>query len=102
MVAMGLLTQLALENDKVEARRATEYFVSVGLPVHYGQLSLNHRDSGVLNVVIEATLNSGSLSNLPFVVSAEKLRDALLSANDLGINIAQQAGDEAYRRLQAS
>ena len=102
MVAMGLLTQLALENDEIEASRATNYFVSVGLPVHYGQLSLNHRNSGVLNVVIEATLNSGSLSNLPFEVSAEKLRDALLSANDLGINIARQAGDEAYRRIQAS
>ena len=102
MVAMGLLTQLALENDEPEARRATEYFVSVGLPVHYGQLSLDHRDSGVLDLVVEATLNFGALSNLPFDVSPESLRDALLSANDLGINIAQQAGDEAYRRLQAS
>ena len=54
---MGLLTQLALENDETEARRATEYFASVGLPVHYGQLSLDHRDSDVLKVVVEATLN---------------------------------------------
>ena len=102
MVAMGLLTQLALENDEPEARRATEYFASVGLPIHYGQLSLNHRDSDVLNVVIEAALNSGSLSNLPFDVTPESLRDALLSANDLGVSIAQQVGDEAYRRLQAN
>ena len=102
MVAMGLLTQLSLENDEVEARRATEYFASVGLPVHYSQLSLDHRDSGVLDLVVEATLNFGALSNLPFDVSPESLRDALLSANDLGINIAKQAGDEAYRRLQAS
>ena len=101
MVAMGLLTQLALENDEPEARRATEYFASVGLPIHYGQLSLDHRDSDVLNVVIEAALDSGSLSNLPFDVTPESLRDALLSANDLGINVAQQVGDEAYRRLQA-
>ena len=101
MVAMGLLTQLALENDETEARRATEYFASVGLPVHYGQLSLDHRDSDVLDVVVEATLNFGALSNLPFDVTPESLRDALLSANDLGINVAQQVGDEAYRRLQA-
>jgi len=46
-------------------------------------------------------LNFGALSNLPFDVTPESLRDALLSANDLGINVVQQVGDEAYRRLQA-
>ena len=67
----------------------------------YIQLSLDHHDSGVLDVVVEATLNFGALSNLPFDVTPESLRDALLAANDLGINVAQQVGDEAYRRLQA-
>ena len=102
MVAMGLLTQLALEQDDVEAKRATEYFASVGLPVHYGQLSLDPRDAAVLDIVVEATLNFGALTNLPFDVSATNLRDALLSANDLGASVAQEFGDEAYRRLQGS
>jgi len=101
MVAMGLLTQLALEEDATEAKRATEYFASVGLPVHYGQLSLDHRDSGVLDTVVEATMNFGALTNLPFEVSPEMLRDGLLAANELGMSVAGQVGDAAYRRLQA-
>ena len=99
---MGLLTQLALEQDEAEAKRATEYFASVGLPIHYGQLSLDHRDTSVLDVVIEATMNFGALTNLPFDVNASTLRDALLSANELGLNVAGTSGDEAYRRLQAN
>ena len=102
MVAMGLLTQLALEQDEAEAKRATEYFASVGLPIHYGQLSLDHRDSAVLDVVVEATMNFGALTNLPFDVTATTLRDALLSANELGLKVAGTSGDEAYRRLQAN
>ena len=102
MVAMGLLTQLALEQDEAEAKRATEYFASVGLPIHYGQLSLDHRDSAVLDVVVEATMNFGALTNLPFDVNSTMLRDAVLSANELGLSVAGTSGDEAYRRLQAS
>ena len=46
-------------------------------------------------------MNFGALTNLPFEVSPEMLRDGLLAANELGMSVAGQVGDAAYRRLQA-
>jgi hypothetical protein len=38
---------------------------------------------------------------MPFPVTAEVLRSAILDAHELGLSIAGIEGDEAYRRLQA-
>ena len=102
MVSMGLLTQLAMENDLVQAKRATEYFSSVGLPIHLGQLSLDRANRAHLDTVVEATLSFGTLTNLPFEVSADFLRESILAANELGERVASDKGDEAYRRLQGN
>jgi hypothetical protein len=36
---------------------------------------------------------------MPIPVTANSLRDAMLSANALGQKVALEIGDEAYRRL---
>ncbi len=44
MVAMGTLAQLMMESRPDEAARVAEFFATVGLPIHLGQLSLDAGD----------------------------------------------------------
>ena len=101
MVAMGVVSQLVLEGDTGEAKRVAEFFARVGLPIHLGQLSLEAGDSG-LDAVFEATLAFPPLQNLPFSPTLEQVRSGILTASELGMSVAKDVGDDAYRRLQAA
>jgi glycerol dehydrogenase len=101
MVAMGLVAQLVMESKSGEARKAATFFARVGLPIHLGQLSLGPEDSKHLDTVVESTINFPLVHNMPFSVTAELLRSAILDADELGVSIADIEGDEAYRRLHA-
>jgi glycerol dehydrogenase len=101
MVAMGLVAQLVMESKSEDARKAATFFARVGLPIHLGQISLGPEDSKHLDTVVESAIGSPLVHNMPFPVTAEVLRSAILDAHELGVSIAGSEGDEAYRRLQA-
>jgi glycerol dehydrogenase len=100
LVAMGTLAQLMLESRPDEASRVAEFFAGVGLPTHLGQLSLDPRDSGALDTLVEGTLEFPFIGNMPQPVTAESIRSAILDAHALGLLASEKVGNTAYRRLQ--
>ena len=99
MVALGVLSQLVMQQQMAEAQRVAEFFVNIGLPVHLGQVDLAPSDSAIDDIVA-GTLAFDPLHNLPFKVTAELVKQSLLDAHALGSEVTQQLGDEAYRRIR--
>ena len=102
LVAIGTLAQLLMESRPDEAARVAEFFATVGLPIHLGQISLESTDERALDTIIEGTLASPFIGNMPQPLTTETVRAAILDANKLGLHIAEKNGDEAYRRLQSA
>jgi glycerol dehydrogenase len=100
MVAMGLLAQLVLEENPDEAHRAADFFREVGLPIHLGQIGLTADQGAELAAIVAAAMDFPFLSNMPFEVAPEGLRQAILSAHELGLGIERQSGQDAWRRLR--
>lgn len=101
MVAMGLLGQLMMESRPDEAKRVARFFASVGLPVHLEQLSIDPHDARTLDMIADQALAFPFMSNMPMPVDTGILRGALLDAHGLGLRIAEDVGDEKYRRLHS-
>jgi len=99
MVAIGLLTQLMLEDKAEEARRVAAFFARVGLPAHLGQVSLPADDEPAVNRVVEVALTIPIIANEPFEITQHGLRTALRAADALGIQVTRTDGDEAYVSL---
>ena len=99
MVAMGTLAQLMLEARPDEAAKVAEFFATVGLPIHLGQLSLAAGDSRALDVLVEGTLAFPFIANMPQAVTAPLVRSAILDAHRIGLSVSERIGDAAYRRL---
>lgn len=102
MVAMGTLAQLMMEARPDEAARVARLFAAVGLPVHLGQLGLSAADHGAIESVVEGTLAFPFIGNMPQPVSVETVRSAILDAHALGLSVAAESGDAAYRRIQSN
>ena len=102
MVAMGTLAHLMLESRPDEAARVGEFFATVGLPVHLGQLSLDAGDSAALDTITMGTLAFPFIANMPQPVTADLVRSAVLDAHRLGLSLTERVGDGAYRRLHPS
>jgi glycerol dehydrogenase len=102
MVAMGTLAQLMMETRFDEAARVAEFFATVGLPIHLGQLSLDAGDGAALDVITEGTLAFPFIGNMPQPVTAPRVRSAVLDAHRLGMSTAEKVGDAAYMRLRTS
>jgi glycerol dehydrogenase len=103
MVAVGLLAHLCLEGELDEARRIAAFFAEIGLPVHLGQLSLSPDQHNLeLDRIVHEALKIFFVHNEPFDVTAQKLKQALLEAHQLGMEVSIKAGDEAYRLLHRS
>ena len=100
MVAMGTLIQLALE-DAAEAAEVAHFFARIGLPIHLAQLSLSPTDTTAMDTIIESALKNRNAHHMPMSVTADKLRAAMLDANALGLQVAAEAGDAAYRRVHS-
>jgi glycerol dehydrogenase len=100
MVAMGTLAQLMMESRPDEAARVAEFFATVGLPIHLGQLSLDAGDGSALEVLSQGTLAFPFIGNMAMPVTAELVRSAVLDAHRLGLSVAGKTGDAAYRRLR--
>lgn len=99
MVAMGTLAQLVMESRPDEGSRVAEFFATVGLPVHLGQLSLDAGDKSALEVVSEGTMAFPFTGNMPMPVTTELVRTAILDAHRLGLAVVEKTGDAAYRRI---
>jgi len=101
MVAMGVIAQLMMEDDEVEANRVARFFARVGLPVSLSQMSLASRDSAALDAVVEGARGFAAFRNLPFKVTPEKIKAGLIRADELGQIVTRETGDDAYRALHA-
>jgi glycerol dehydrogenase len=101
MVAMGTLAQLVMESRRDEVVRVAEFFASVGLPIHLGQLSIDADNKSALDTIVEGTLAFPFTGNMPMPVTPELVRSAVLDADRLGAALATRTGDAAYRRLHA-
>ncbi len=101
MVAMGVLTQLMLENDLEEATRAARFFADVGLPIHLGQLGMTPGHTSEINALVKDALDFPFIGNMPMEVTGEKLHQAILAAHQLGTEVTGIKGDTAYQRLQS-
>lgn len=99
MVAMGTMAQLAMEQSD-DAERVARFFARVGLPIHLGQVSLAADNYEALDTLVEAALARPIAHNMPMPVTHASIRDAIDKANQLGLAVAEEVGDEAYRRLQ--
>ena len=51
--------------------------------------------------LIEAALARPIAHNMPMPVTHDSIRQAIFAAHDLGLGIAREVGDEAYKRVQA-
>ncbi len=100
MVAMGTLTQLAMEGRGDEAEKVATFFARVGLPVHLGQIGLNRNESSSLKVLAEGTMAFPYIGNMPGKLDEAQVIRAVLEADTLGSDVAARIGDAAYRRLR--
>jgi hypothetical protein len=66
-----------------------------------GQLSLDPGDAGALDTIVEGTLAFPFIGNMPQPVTAKLVRSALHDAHELGLSVAREIGDTAYRRLRS-
>ncbi len=85
MVAMGVLAQLMLEQEHLEASKAAAFFVKVGLPVTLGDIGMDRGDANEIEAVVSAALAFPYLGNMPIPVSGDNLAAAMLAAHDLGL-----------------
>jgi glycerol dehydrogenase len=100
MVAMGTMAQLAMEQSD-DAERVARFFARVGLPIHLEQISLSPQHRGELDTLIEAALARPIAHNMPMPVTHESVRQAIMDGHELGLAMAGEVGDEAYKRLRA-
>ena len=101
MVAMGVTAQLLMEGEVDEAKRVASFFARVGLPITLEQIGLSVRETANVDAVVEGARSFEPFANLPFVVTPEKIRAAMLAGDDLGRAVVADVGDESYRRLHA-
>ena len=101
MVALGILTQLVLEDNEEELERARAFFLKVGLPVHFGQVELNlESDEADAQVFVAATCGYPTMANMPLSVTDDVLLAAIRKVDALGRAAVKSSGDAAWRSLR--
>jgi len=85
-VAFGVLVQLVLENaDDEEIATVFNFCKSVGLPTSLAQLNITDVTPEKLMAVATASCaEKQAIHNMPFPVSPEMVRDAIIKADKLG------------------
>ncbi len=99
MVAIGILTQLMLENDTSEAERCARFFTEVGLPVTFDQIGMSLDDEASVATAIAGTLGFPFIANMKEEVSDASLRQAFADVNRLGEALMAELGNTAYLSL---
>jgi glycerol dehydrogenase len=97
MVAFGTLTQLVMEGLEDEAARVAEFFCEVGLPSHLQHLSVGRADEGAVEILVIESVSA--IGNMERIFSADEVRTAILSADEIGRRVTDRVGDAPYRRL---
>ena len=98
MVAMGVMAQLAMQNSP-DRERVARFFARVGLPIHLNQLSIPATNRDDIDKVIKLALSRPIAKNMPIPVTYASVKRAILDANELGLAVTNEIGDDAYRRL---
>ena len=102
MVAMGLLTQLTLEQSWDECEQVARFCAEIGLPTHLAQLAIDAAADGpALQEAMAHSAATPLMDNEPFDVTPENSWTALLQADEIGRAATAAVGDHAYRRLHA-
>jgi len=102
MVAMGLLTQLALEQSLDDCEQVARFCAEIGLPTHLAQLSIDtSADGPALQEAMAHSAATPLMDNEPFAVTPENTWTALLQADEIGRAATAAVGDHAYHRLRA-
>lgn len=86
MVAMGILTQLVAEGDITEAEKAGRFMAGLGLPISLDQLGLSP-DSPELATLVAGVMAFPLLGNMPFAITADLVRQAVVDADRLGVSL---------------
>lgn len=101
MVAMGLLTHLALEQNPEECEQVARFCATIGLPTHLAQCSLDiSTDGPALQAAMAAAAAMPLMDNEPLEVTPENVYAALLQADEIGSAVTLAIGDQAYQRLR--
>ncbi len=99
MVAFGLVAQLLLENKKDEAEKAATFFAKVGLPIHLGHLSFDNPSMEDRKKQARAALAIPIIKNEPFDVTEQMVVDIVNEADEVGLEVSKNLGDEAYNLI---
>ncbi|MDU5880570.1 MAG: iron-containing alcohol dehydrogenase, partial [Serratia marcescens] len=86
-VAFGVLVQLVLENaPQEEIETVLNFCHSVGLPTNLHMLGVKEINKDKLRAVAKAATAEGeTIHNMPFVVTAQDVLCAILTAHHLGL-----------------
>nr|WP_315989995.1 iron-containing alcohol dehydrogenase family protein [Desulforamulus aquiferis] len=87
MVAFGILVQLVLDNKEQEAIKLAKHYRNLFLPCNLAELGLLNCTEGDLTTIIEGTLATDDIKNMPYEVTAVMLKEAIISADLLGQKI---------------
>ena len=85
-VAFGTLVQLILEGQKTEEiEEVLDFCFSVGLPITLEQIGIKEINDSILDsIVSRALIDSENIHKEPFKVTKSLLKDAILSADEVG------------------
>lgn len=84
-VAFGTIAQLVLENaSSRELADVIGFCMDTGLPVTLGEIGVNGEDTEKIKKAAEVSLESDSMHNMPFSVSAEDVYMAIMGADAMG------------------
>jgi glycerol dehydrogenase len=92
-VAFGTLVQLILEGQKTEEiEEVLNFCFSVGLPITLEQIGIKEINDSILDsIVSRALIDSENIHNEPFKVTKPLLKDAILSADEVGRQYLKKA-----------
>jgi glycerol dehydrogenase-like iron-containing ADH family enzyme len=99
MVAMGLITMLALENDMEQLEKVARFCAIVGLPNNFDQLALDLECQSDLEKIAEMTCQQWFTHNEPFEVTPSKVIQAMKTGHLIGKRIADELGNAAFERI---
>ena len=85
-VAFGTLVQLVLEDaPEAEINEVLEFCKKVGLPITLGDMGVKEINMDkILEVGKLACAEGETIHNMPFVVTAEKVQEAIIKADSIG------------------
>lgn len=84
VVGFGNLVQLILDGEKEEAKRIAKFYKTIGAPVTIEDLGFEKLSEEKLERIINKSLYKGdTMWNLPYQVSFERIKEAMLEANSL-------------------